>query len=208
MKNYFASLLLLLSAATTLSSCRETSRLPEPAYESIPIIFPEINPQKSYFDLVTSRYSINALATANATRPVFEFVVNPSQGYSEIQTVEVYKSFFRTASSTLGPRVKVIDLTSFPATVSINSQQALEGLFPTTPTTDIPNPIAVLGASPTLQNRIINGNAVVFTFEYVMKDGRRITLTPLSTTVGSIGAPTGPQSLAPMAAYAYFATRP
>lgn len=204
MKNYFTSVLLLLTAAATLSSCRETSKLPEPAYESIPLIIPEINPQKSFFDLVTSRYSVNALATNNATRPVFEFVVNPSQGYSEIQTVEVYKSFFRTAGSSLGPRVKVADLTSFPATVTLDSQQALQGLFPTSATTDIPNPLAVLGANPTLQNRIINGNAVVFTFEYVMKDGRRITLTPLSKTVGSINAPTGVQSLAPLAAYAYF----
>jgi hypothetical protein len=204
MKSYFASLLLLFSATATLSSCRETSKLPEPAYESIPIVLAEINPQRASFDFVTSRYSIDALAANNATRPVFEFVVNPSKGYTEIQTVEVYKSFYRPSAPALGPRVKVADLTSFPATVSLTSQQALQDLYPTTPTDEIRNPIAVLGATNSALNRIIIGNAVVFTFEYVMKDGRRIILTPLSTTPGSVGAPTGPQSLRPLAVYAYF----
>jgi hypothetical protein len=203
MKSYFASFL-LLSAATVLSSCRETSKLPEPANESIPIIFPEINPQKATFNRIAAGYSETALVANNATRPVFEFVVNPSKGYTEIQTVEVYKSFFRNASTPLGPRVKVADLTSFPATITIDSQTALTGLYPTSPTPDIPNPILVKGATPTSPNRIIAGNAVVFTFEYVMKDGRRIILTPLSTALGSVGAPTGPQTNAPLAAVAYF----
>ena len=202
MKNYLASLL-LLSATVVLPSCRETSKLPEPANESIPLIIPEINSQKSYFDYANSRVSVNTATTTNTVRPVFEFVVNPSQGYGELQTVEVFKSFRRGA--TLGPRVKVQDLTSFPATVTINSQDALTGLLPTSAVGGVA-PTPLLAATPAAINRILPNDAVVFTFEYVMKDGRRIVLTPLSTTAGSVGAPTGSSINAPLAAVAAFKT--
>jgi hypothetical protein len=192
MKNYLASLLLLLSTGMTLSSCRETSKLPEPKNESVPLIIPEINPQKSFFPFNRSRESVNTNIASGVARPEFEFVVNPSQGYGELQTVEVYKSFRRgQEGSTLayGPRVKVTDLTSFPATITLNSQDALRGLFPTATGTT-----PVLATSDNAINRLVSplvsptGNvadniandAIVFTFEYIMKDGRRIILTPVS----------------------------
>ncbi|WP_046244492.1 hypothetical protein [Hymenobacter terrenus] len=192
MKNYFTSFLLLLPIMVTLSSCRETSKLPEPANVSVPLIIPEINPQKSFFDYTNSRSSENAVAAAGIARPVFEFVVNPSRGYAEIQTVEVYKSFRR--GTNLGPRVKVMNLGEFPATISINSQDALTGLFLSSPISGQPAPIAVKAATPSNPNRLIpppvnNKDAIVFTFEYVMKDGRRVILTPLSTIEGFVGAP-------------------
>ena len=204
MKKYLTSFLLVLAAMSTISSCREKSKLPEPVNESIPLIIPEINPQKAYFDFTTSSVSVNTATSRNYTRPVFEFVVNPSQGYTELQTVEVYKSFRRSGSSTLGPRVKQTDLNSFPATISLNSQDALAGLYPNSPTSLNPSPLAVKGATDAAVNRIIRGDAVVFTFEYIMKDGRRIILTPLSTAEGSVGAPTGAQTNSPLAAVATF----
>jgi hypothetical protein len=183
MKNYFASFLLLLSAVAGLSSCRESSKLPEPKNESVPLIIPEVNATKSFFPFRRSQLSeqirIDSLSSRPDyyTRPGFEFVVNPSQGYAELQTVEVYKSFRR--GTTYGPRVKIADLTSFPATISLTSQQALKDLYPNS----IPGTLAVL-ANPTvltLNNRIVRNDAIVFTFEYVLKDGRRIVLTPVST---------------------------
>ena len=199
MKNYLTSFVLLMSATISLSSCREESKLPEPKYESIPIVIPEINPQKSFFNITTARYSDFQLATNNATRPVFEFVINPSKGYTEIQTVEVYKSFSR--DGVLGPRVKYIDVTDFPATVTIDSQQALTDLYPsaqtytvvngviTTNPTDNTRVLPVKGVGDRAINRInaptVTKDAVVFTFEYVMKDGRRITLTQLNATVNT-----------------------
>ncbi|GAB3576571.1 hypothetical protein [Hymenobacter daeguensis] len=173
MKKYVASFLMLLSAAVSLSSCRESSKLPEPKNESVPLIIPEINPDKSYFDFSRSSVSVNNATANNITRPQFEFVVNPSQGYSELQTVEVYKSFRR--GTTFGPRVKYADLTSFPATITLDSQKALENLLPA------PGAVAVLGSTANAINRIVRNDAVVFTFEYIMKDGRRIVLTPVSS---------------------------
>ncbi|WP_210519587.1 hypothetical protein [Hymenobacter terricola] len=204
MKNYLASLLLLLAVTGSLSSCRDHSVIPEPVNESIPLIIPEINPNKATFSFNDARLSVSAAAAGNVARPVFEFVVNPSQGYTDLQTVEVYKCIRR--SGVLGPRVKVTDLNSFPATVSINSQDALRDLYVTSPTASLPAPVPVLAlaSSPTQANRILNSDAVVFTFEYVMKDGRRIVLTPLSTADGSVGAPTGAQTNAPLAAVATF----
>jgi hypothetical protein len=206
MKKLLFSLLSLTVLAGTASSCREQSRIPEPAKESVPLILPEINATKSYYPFLRSQLSEQkridsfSLKPAYYTRPVFEFVVNPSQGYAELQTVEVYKCLRR--GTTLGPRVKVADLTSFPATVSLTSQESLQGLYPNSTA----GTLAVL-ANPavlTLNNRIVRNDAIVFTFEYVLKDGRRIILTPLSNADGSVGAPTGTLINAPYAAIAVF----
>ena len=205
MKIYFSKFALLLSAVFSLSSCRDSSKLPAPKYESIPLIIPEINPQKSFFAFDGSSPSISAAAAAGITRPEFEFVVNPSQGYSELQTVEVYKSFRRLVKDAFayGPRVKVTDLTSFPATVTINSQDALRGLL-TSATSLTP----VLATTATGTNRILRptidgipNDAIVFTFEYIMKDGRKIILTPVSAD--NILLPSS-QINAPLAAVAAF----
>jgi hypothetical protein len=196
MKNHFANLALSLMATLSLASCRESSKLPEPKYENVPIVIPEINPEKSFFDWNIARLSVNN--AVGMTRPVFEFTVNPSQGYSELQTVEVYKSFRR--GSTYGPRVKVTDVTTFPTTITLDSQQALDGLFPSSqvyttvngvPTTTpvLPRVLPVKGVDDASINRIdnpsVNKNAVIFTFEYIMKDGRRIIMTPLNTSVNT-----------------------
>lgn len=193
----------LLLAAGSLASCRETSRLPEPAYENLPLILPQINPQKSFFNSTIARISANSPTAPTLVRPVFEFVVAPSQGYAELQTVEVYKSFYSNSSKSLGPRVKAMDLTSFPATVSINSQEAITDLYPAaTPAKPIPDP--VVNTSVPQGNRLLPFDAVVFTFEYVLKDGRRIILTPISKTPGSVGVAIGTQVNAPYAAIATF----
>lgn len=205
MKKLLLSLLSLALLAGT-SGCREQSRIPEPAVDSVPLILPEINPQKSYFDVTASRMSINVAVASNTMRPVFEFVVNPSKGQAEIQTVELYKSYLR--GSRLGPRVKVRDLTSFPVTITMDSQEAITDLYPSSPIAGQSAPLPIKALTASLINRIelptIAQSAIVFTFEYVMKDGRRIILTPLSTTEGTVGAPTGTQVNAPYAAIALF----
>jgi hypothetical protein len=203
MNKHLTRFFLFLVAAGSLAACRDNNKLPAPAIESIPQIIPEVNPQKSFFNSRFSRPSNKMLADSGWTRPVFEFVVNPSQGYSEIQTVEVYKSIRR--KDVLGPRVKEVDLTSFPATVSLNSQQASRGLFFSNP---MNNTTAVLAPNDTNPNRMLNGDVVVFTFEYIMKDGRRVTLTPLSTSTSSAGAPTGTFVNPPYAAIAEFRPLP
>jgi hypothetical protein len=200
MNSFATRFFLLLTATSSLVACRETSKIPAPATEDIPLIIPEINSQKGFYNIITAKPSTNQLTAQSLTRPVFEFVVNPSKGGGDIQTVEVYKSYRRDLK--LGPRVKVTDLTSFPATVSLDSQEALRGLYATSPVTGGAPPQPVLGETASTINRVFNGEAVVFTFEYVMKDGRRIILTPLSTLSGSVGAPLGTFVSAPYAAVA------
>lgn len=203
MKKLLFSLSMLISLAGAFSGCREQSRIPEPAIESVPLILPEINPARSVFTYAPARAS----EASNPVRPVFEFIVNPSQVADvQLETVEVYKSFAR--DGTLGPRVKVADLTSFPATVSLTSQQALTDLYLTNnpppitvPATPPPTPIKATTA--TGLNRILSGDAVIFTFEYVLSGGRRIVLTPLTTT-GVTGVVTGSRTAAPFAAIATF----
>ena len=106
--------------------------------------------------------------------------------------------------------MKHADLTSFPATVTINSQEAITGLYPSSPVAGQVAPLPVKGLTSSAINRIDLPstkirNAVVFTFEYVMKDGRRIVLTPLSSAAGSTGAVI-PNTFvnAPLAAIAVF----
>ncbi len=205
MKKYFANCLLLVLTAAGLSSCRESSKLPEPKNESVPLIIPEINPNKSFFSFrrsqLSERIRIDSFSTRPAyyTRPEFEFVVNPSQGYAELETVEVYKSFSRGGA--FGPRVKIADVTSFPATITLNSQDALRGLYPTAAAGALP--VLANSATPTANNRISRtpGDAIVFTFEYILKDGRRIVLTPTAPDNTIL-----PSSLnnAPLAAIAQF----
>ena len=205
MKKIFFSLLSLAAFAGMLGSCREQSRIPEPEVESLPLILPDINPAKNVFTFTPSR----AAESTNPTRPVFEFTVNPSQVSGiKLEVVEVYKTFVR-GGTTFGPRVKVKDLTSFPATVSINSQDALTDLYltnnpPPVTVPATPPPIPIKATTSTGNNRIISGDAVVFTFEYVVNGGRRIVLTPLKTVAGVTGVISGNRTAAPFAAIVTF----
>ena len=192
-------------AAGLFSGCREQAKIPQPKAESMPLILPAINPEKNFFDFTPSR----AAEASNPVRPVFEFTVNPPQVAGvQLERVEVYKSFFRGAS--FGPRVKVTDLTSFPATVTLTSQEALTDLYltnnpPLVTVPATPPPIPVKAITATATNRISVNDAVVFTFELIVNGGRRVVLTPLTTTgAGVTGAVTGVQAAAPYAAVATF----
>ena len=218
MKNFLFGLSLTVVGA--LTGCRETSKLPEPAFESLPLLQPEFSTDtaKTYYDYRRARISRNSLTTLGELRPVFEFVINPTNRDVKIRTIEVYKSFGTTVgtvptfkaptlaplgrSFNFGPRVKVGEYSSFPATVTVRSDDAIA---------DLPYIPAGLGGRTQLVAPINDGaaavaiapgTAVVFTFEYVLEDGRRIILTPLD----SRGAITGTFAAAPYAAVALFKT--
>lgn len=176
--------LLMLSAMGSFSSCKETSKIPEPELTSVPLIFPKISSDvsKSYFDTQRARASVNELpGLANPTRPVLEFVINiPDQRDVKIKAVEVYKSFKR--GTRIGPRALAGSYSSFPATVSINSQDALTGLDQLLflPNNSLPSLSPLIGATNSTRNPIQNGDVIVFTFEYVLENGSRVILTPLT----------------------------
>ena len=172
--------LLLVSALGALGSCKDSRKIPAPDVTSVPLILARVSSDvtKSYFDTQRARASATELPTlANPTRPVFEFTFDvPDQRDVQIKAVEVYKSFRRDR---IGPRALVGSYSSFPATVSINSQDALTGLQQLSNTTP-PALNDLLGTTPGMRNSILSGDLVIFTFEYVLQNGTRVILTPLT----------------------------
>ncbi|MCB2378157.1 hypothetical protein LGH70_11220 [Hymenobacter sp. BT635] len=193
MKKIVFGLFLLVASGAGLTSCKEESNMPAPAVESVPAIFPQVNPAKSFFDLNSSK----AATSSNPTRPVFEFTIDLGKERDlKVERVEVFKSYRRGA--VVSPRVKAGDYSSFPATVSINSKDALQGLSRLSGTTLVP---VIPAAGPDAFNNLVLANdAIVFTFDLIVEGGRRIVLAPTNAA----GSPTGTQILAPYAAIAVF----
>ncbi|GAB2692738.1 hypothetical protein GCM10011495_01990 [Hymenobacter frigidus] len=209
--------LILLSAMGSLSACKDSSKIPAPEVTSVPLILPRLSsdPAKTYFDTQRANVSINRLATLpNPTRPVLEFFIDiPDQRDVKIKTVEVYKSFKRLGQP-IGPRALSGSYTSFPATVSLTSQEALSGLqrllFSTAPLPSLSLLLAATPSAPNTPNPISSGDAIIFTFEYVLEDGSRVILTPLTDVkLDGVGTPparviSGTQINAPYALYGSF----
>lgn len=176
--------LLLAGTFAGLSACRETSKIPAPEVTSVPLLMPRLSAdaEKNHFDTQRAFASINALANLpNPTRPVLEFTLDiPDQRDVQIQAVEVYKSFQR--GNFIGPRVFYRAYTSFPATVSINSQDALTGLqrLGSAATGTLPTLYNLLGSTASAPNPVLTGDRIVFTFEYKLQNGSKVILTPLA----------------------------
>lgn len=204
--------LLLVSALGSLASCKDSSKIPAPEVTSVPLIFAtaSTDAEKAYFNFPRAAASINNLPRqANPTRPVFEFSFGiQNQRDVKIRAVEVYKSFRR--GNNIGPRVLVGSYTSFPTTISLNSQDALTGLqrlfFVSGQA--LPTLRNLLGATASNANEIFASDIIIFTFEYVLEDGSRVILTPLSEVKLAAGATTqvisGNQINPPYALYAKF----
>ena len=157
-----------------LTSCKRDQDIPAPVADTIPIVFPQLSadPNKQFYKFVDAQ----AAVASNPTRPVFEFVINPSSsGNTQLASVLVYKTFRR--SGAYGARVLVGEYSNFPATVSINSQDALNGL-----TRAGGFPVAAPATNPTQRNLILRNDVVLFTFDYRLTDGRIITSTPVDAT--------------------------
>lgn len=203
MKQNLNQFLLLLSVVGLFSSCRESSRLPAPQLSgTVPLIAPQISsdPNKNHFDYTRTRSSVNALANlSNPTRPVFEFSFDlDNTRDKKVKAVEVYKSLLTGASFAgsvftgggFSARVLVGTYTSFPVSISLNSQDALTGLqrlIPQTGTTPpalaLPYLLTVKAATaqqPNLLSVQRGTDAIVFTFEYILDDDSRVILTPIT----------------------------
>lgn len=179
----------MLATLGGLASCREASRLPAPKLAgNVPLIIPvaSADTAKQYLNYDRTRASNAQLANfPPATRPVFEFSFNIDNSRSKrVQVVEVYKSFKRggSAGAIFGPRVLLGSYSSFPVTISLDSQALLEGLqriiIPSSGNTYL---LALKAANPNASNLQVQRNdAIVFTFEYILEDGSRVVLTPLN----------------------------
>jgi hypothetical protein len=185
---------LLFSALGSVSSCKDASKIPAPEVTSVPLIFAKVSPnvENNHYDTQRASTSVNNLPRlANPTRPVFEFTIDiPDQRDIKLQAVEVYKSFQRGTS--IGPRALVGSYSTFPATVSLNSQDALTGLQRLfyVPGATLPTLRNLLGATTSSVNEVLSGDIILFTYEYVLQDGSRVILTPLSDVKLAGGATT------------------
>ena len=186
MKKALLGLLLLASAPAIFSSCKDSEKDPAPSVVSVPLFFPKLTADSdTLLNYTRTRASENAIVNlANPTRPVIKFTINiTDQRDVKIKTVQVYKSFRTGSLSALGPRTLAGEYSTFPATVEFNSQEILTGLFsyaaPTPPdTVGVVRPVK--GATAAAANNVFPGSTVLFTFEYVLEDGRHIILTPLN----------------------------
>ena len=206
MKRIFLGLLMLASATGTFSSCKDSAKIPAPAEEDMPLILPHFamgDKTTSYLDYFRARYSAQQLIDSGATRPSISFIIDPSMA-DKIRTVEVYKSFgtFNTSSlrngfpnsySNIYPRVKAAEFSTFPAMYKANSEEIAEGL------TRAGAPVKPVSG---VYQAFTPNAVIIFTFEYILKDGRRIILTPLDRR----GAISGTFSYPPYALATSFAT--
>ncbi|GAA3946641.1 hypothetical protein [Hymenobacter algoricola] len=203
MRKLFIILATLVSTGSLLSACTDDSRDPMPDVEYAPVIFPKFTEGKSTFDY--NKITTRPPYPAGFELPEIEFTFDPGdQRDVKLAAVEVWKTFRRTnaGSTDYSQRSKVGTYYSFPATVRINGDDAIAGtmrLFNGVPTQLIKNAILprLAGSSPA-------PDAFVFTFEYILEDGRRIILTP--TTANQVI--TGAQINAPFAAVAEIVRTP
>ncbi|RSK47676.1 hypothetical protein [Hymenobacter rigui] len=159
---YFSFLLFLLGLLT-VSGCRNDDKDPYPELESLPVIFPSVTATKSFYDYNQVRSSAN---------PVFEFTIDPgNQRDIQLASIEVYKTFRRGTS--VEPRILYKTVSSFPATLTIPFSDVLQNLTRTVTTNGQTTQV------PFQPNFFVQRDEIVFTFEYVLTDGRRIVLTPL-----------------------------
>jgi hypothetical protein len=197
MKKLLLLLAAVVSTSSLLSSCKDESKDPMPDVEYAPVIFPKFTPGKSTFDYAT--ITTRPPYPAGFEQTEIEFTFDPGdQRDVKLAAVKVFKTFRRSNAGSVDYSLptEVGTYTSFPATVRINGDDAIANTLRLTSTGKvqlIKNAILprVAGSSPA-------PDAFVFTFEYILEDGRHIVLTPPNAN----GVITGAQINAPFAAVA------
>lgn len=185
MKKPFLALLL---AAVTLSfsACRDEDNLPYPQTEEFPVIFTTITAGQSSFRVA----EVNA-GTGNPTA-TFDIEVKGGES-NQIDAIEVYRTFrgfnvptTGNAALGLGPRALLRTVAPNSGSIDVSINDAINGLTRATGATQG-------GArTPITRTSLRTGEGFLFTYELVLRDGRRIVYTPLQR-----GVVTGAQANAP-----------
>ncbi|SHI58899.1 hypothetical protein SAMN02745146_1114 [Hymenobacter daecheongensis DSM 21074] len=196
MKKLFIILAALVSTNGLLSSCKDDSKDPLPAVEYAPVIFPKFTEGKSTFDfkLITTRPPY----PPGFVLPEIEFTFDPGdQRDTKLAAVEVYKTFRRTNATSVDNSKPTLvgTYTSFPATVRLNGDEAIADIKRLNAAGQ---EVQLIKLAIVPRPAGIAPDAFVFTFEYILQDGRRIVLTPRDKN----GVLTGAQTNAPFAAVA------
>jgi hypothetical protein len=169
--------LFLVTSFGALTSCeQDDDEKNQPATEDVPLILPKINQENNAF----------VLGDPSST---YAFRVELDRRGVDVASVEVYKTY--AGATVFTPRVLHTTLTTFPSEVSVTLADAVQGFT-------VPDPENPEAEAPLDVSLVEEGDIIIFTFEVVRTDGRRIVYTPLDAS-GSI---TGTQIFEPFAAWA------
>jgi len=190
MRTIFPALLGLAAAALSFTSCQDADRLPMPATTSVALVRATVDADADTFNLARAKASVNQLPLLlNPTRPLFRFTLDLAQRDARVTKVLVYKTYRRGSNSSLytyGPRVLAREVTTFPTTLTFDSQEALTDLTRIGDSTLIP----IKASDNNRQNNVFVGEAIIFTYEYEAEINgqlQRVILTP--TTKIAVTAP-------------------
>lgn len=206
MKNFAFAASLLLASSAVFTSCYDRDRDPMPEYTSIGLVKATLDPATDTIDFTTAR----AAPATNPTRPIVRFTLDLySQRDIKITKVYIYRTIRRgTTTFSYSPRFLLDSVTTFPTTLEYNTQQLLTGVSRLDLTTKPITVIPAINPVPTFPNRIFNNESFLFTYEYILENGKRIILTQTNNKKVPTGAPgdstvfqtvTGAQSLEPYA---------
>lgn len=181
MKKYLFALLILASAGSGLTACKDQDKIPAPQTQDVALFFPQesTDSTKRFFKLDAAQFNDAQLAARGLTRPVYEFTIPAfNQRGIHVKAVEVYASFRRSAA--LFPPVLVGTYTTFPTTISFNSAEIVDKLTRLALTPGLTTNSLFKFKTSTGRYNVVTADAVVFTFEYIRDDDSHIVLTPRS----------------------------
>jgi len=182
MKKLLYALLVTVSAFS-FSGCRDEDNLPYPKTEEFPVVFTT---------LTTGANTYKLTDIAGSGNPVASFSIDLKGGdLSAVEAVEIYRSFrgFNVAATPAvgtGPRTLLRSVSPSSATIEVSINDAISGLTRATGASQT-------GArTPITRASLRENEGFLFTYELLLKDGRRIVYTPLSNGIVS-----GAQAIAP-----------
>lgn len=183
MRNVFPALLGLAATALSTTSCQDADRLPMPALTSVALVQASVDTNTSTLNLQRAKASNDVLRTLpDPTRPLLRFTLKLTpQRDAPVTKVFIYKTHRRGSEGfyTYGPRVLAREVSTFPTTLTFDSQEILTDMGRFSSGILLP----LKGSSDSQANRIFAGEAIVFTYEYeIERDGQpqRVILTPTS----------------------------
>lgn len=184
MKNFALAASLLLASSAALTSCYDRARDPMPEYTSVGLVKATVDPATDTIAYVPAR----AAVSTNPVRPKVTFTIDLySQRDVKVTKVYVYRTLRRgTTTFSYSPRFLLTEVTTFPTTLTFDSQQLLTDMVRLDATTNPATVVPYIQTAATSPNRIFQTDSFVFTYEYELENGERVVLTPTTkTTIGS-----------------------
>ncbi|KUG06772.1 hypothetical protein [Solirubrum puertoriconensis] len=177
MKNVIVALLLLFVALST-PGCKDDPDLPFPETEEFPQIFTNLTPQSTFSA---------AAVQSSAGNPTASFNIELQGGdLNQVEAIELFSTFrgFNSAGTagTLSnaPRILVKSLPPTSGSVEVSINELITGVTRA-------NATAGGARVPVTRASLRATESFTFTYELVLKDGRRIVYSPTFNTAPFAG---------------------